>query len=129
MPIAAAAYALLIAVSTLTSGAPSILSISLVTPDSSTATTVIGTDNLRASATAASIISLDASLESVGRVIWAAFTDIWSDLLRGWVGISRDPMIRLQQSGVQFGGRRLTPGSVAGRWLPRSSEPSSGGGG
>src|SRR6516164_2122502 len=101
MPIAAALYALLVAVCTLTSGPPSILSNSLVTPDSSTTTTVIGTDSLRAWATAASIISLDASLESVGRIILAAtFADIWSDLLG--VGVVHEtPMIGLQRRNVQ----------------------------
>ena len=68
MPIAAAAYALLIAVCTLTSGAPSIRSSSFVTPDSSTTTTVTGTDVTTASAIAASTIRREAFRGSVRRV-------------------------------------------------------------
>jgi hypothetical protein len=66
--MAAAAYALLTAVCTLTSGAPSIRSIAFVTPDSSTTTTVTGTDIEFASATAASTITRDTCAESVGRI-------------------------------------------------------------
>ena len=74
MPIAAAAYALLMAVCTLTSGAPSIRSISFVTPDSSTTTTVTDTDIVFASATATSTITRDASVDNVARVPNAALT-------------------------------------------------------
>src|SRR5512142_3415903 len=68
MPTAAAAYALLAAVCTLTSGAPSIRHISLSTPDSSTATTVTLTDRADASATAASTIRRLAPADSAGRI-------------------------------------------------------------
>src|SRR5215813_1722997 len=69
MPMAAAAYALLIAVCRLTSGAPSIRRTSVSTPDSSTVTTVTRSPPLVAAATAASTNRRDSSEESVGRVI------------------------------------------------------------
>src|ERR1039457_971354 len=66
--MAAAAYALLIAVCTLTRGAPSIRYISFRTPDSSTITTVTATDMAAASATAISTIRREDSPAMVGRV-------------------------------------------------------------
>src|SRR5215472_12370196 len=69
MPMAAAAYALLIAVCRLTSGAPSIRSTSVSTPDSSTVTTVTRSPPLVAAATAASTNRRDNSEESVGRIV------------------------------------------------------------
>ena len=67
--MAAAAYALLIAVCRLTSGAPSIRRTSLSTPDSSTVTTVTRSPPAVAAATAASTSRRDSSEESVGRVV------------------------------------------------------------
>ena len=66
---AAAAKALLIAVWTLTSGAPSIRTSSLSTPDSSTTTTVTATDSRPASASATSIRRRAVAPDTVGRVL------------------------------------------------------------
>src|SRR6516162_5919191 len=67
--MAAAAYALLIAVCTLTSGAPSMRHSVLRTPDSSTVTTVTGIDIPLASLIAARSILSAAFAERLGRAI------------------------------------------------------------
>src|SRR5215469_12646122 len=69
MPIAAAAYALLTAVCTLTNGAPSIRVTCLSTPDSSTMTTVTGTSIDPASVIAVSTIDRAMASDRVGRVV------------------------------------------------------------